>query len=98
MKMRKFVLTLDINIILLELSKFNEITPQQKYDIIHCLRPIPFEWIENYDNELQKILDEYIQCDNVSNNHFIDTFNWQQDIIQNSLMWNYLRRKSSISN
>lgn len=95
MEMRKPVLTLDINIILLELSKFNKITAQQKWDIVHGLRAIPFEWVEKYDNELQKVLNEYIQYDNVCNSHFIEVYNWQQDIIQNSLMWNYLRKKSS---
>lgn len=94
MEMRQPVLTLNIKIILLELSKFNTITPQQKWDIEHAIRPIPQEWIEKYDNELQKTLDEYIKYNNVNNNHFIEIFNWQQDIIQNSLMWNYLRKKA----
>lgn len=96
MEMRLPALTLTIKEILLELSKFNEITPQQRWDIEHAIRPIPQEWIENYDNELQKILDEYIKYDNITNNnHFVEVFNWQQDIIQNSLTWNYLRKKAT---
>ena len=93
MEMRKPIITLDIRIILLELSKFNNITAQQRWDIEHAIRPIPQEWIENYDNELQKVLDEYIKNNNINNNHFIEIFNWQQDIISNSLAWNYLRKK-----
>ena len=60
------------------------------------------DWATSYKAEGKpveidaKILDEYIKYDNVSNNHFVDTFNWQQDIIQNSLMWNYLRKKSCL--
>lgn len=95
MEMRQSVLTLDIKVILLELSKFNTINSQQRWDIEHAIRPIPQEWIENYDNELQKILNEYIQFNNTDNKHFIEVFNWQQDIIQNSLMWNYLRKKKT---
>lgn len=96
MEMRLPALTLTIKEILLELSKFNEITPQQRWDIEHAIRPIPQEWIENYDNELQKVLDEYIKYDNIANNnHFVEVFNWQQDIIQNSLVWNYLRKKAT---
>lgn len=95
MEMRLPALTLTIKEILLELSKFNEITPQQRWDIEHAKRPIPQEWIENYDNELQKVLDEYIYYGTQNNNHFVEVFNWQQDIIQNSLVWNYLRKKAT---
>lgn len=84
---------LEIDVLVLELSKFNDMTSQQRYDVIHCLRPIPQEWIVNYDNALQKELDEYVKYQNFDE-RFDEIYLWQQSVIYSSLFWNYLRKKS----
>lgn len=81
-----------IDIIVLELTKFNDISAQKRYDVLHCLRPIPHEWIVNYENGLQKEIDEYVKYQNFDA-RFEEIYCWQQDIIYSSLLWNYSLRK-----
>lgn len=81
-----------IDIIVLELTKFNDISSQKRYDVLHALRPIPYEWIVNYENGLQKVIDEYVKYQNFDS-RFDEIYCWQQDIIYSSLLWNYSLRK-----
>lgn len=83
---------LGIDVIILELSKFNDISSQKRYDVLHALRPIPYEWILNYDNALQKEIDEYVKYQNFDS-RFDEIYCWQQNVIYSSLLWNYSLRK-----
>lgn len=93
--MQKTINDLGIDVIVLELSKFTEISSQKRYDVIHGFRPIPIEWINNYYAALQKELDDYVNYQNFDK-HFEEVLQWQQDVLYNSLFWNWLLKNGSV--